>query len=525
MSSKPIIELINVFKSFDSNEVISGLNLTIVKGKTTVILGESGSGKSVLIKLMNGLLIPDKGDVIIYGQNTRDLSKAQLRKLRLKVGTMFQNYALLDSMTVAENIAFPLKQNTKLRHSEINKKVLTLLKTLDLPHAVNLFPSELSGGMKKRVSLARTIISNPSVVLFDEPTTGLDPIMIEFVDEMLIDTRERFGITSVVISHDMASVFKLADQIAMLENGKIIFFGSPKEARKSTLQGLRNFIEGGSSRIDFSAKNFDPKDTSRDKEGLSFEQLPKPKTTPVIEIRALKKNFGEREILKGVNLYALPNEITTIIGGSGSGKSVTMKHVLGLLRPTAGSVKVFNQELSTMKERDLIKMRMKFGMLFQSAALFDSMTVEENVMFPLRERPKGKLRYKEARAKAHEVLDRLKIADLASSSASKISSGQRKRVGLARAIVADPDILIYDEPTTGLDPVMTRYVNNMISEAQEAFQITGIVISHDMASTFRISHRVAMLYQGQILAFGTPQELLENDHPRVREFIFAGSFE
>ena len=518
--SEPIMRLVDVHKSFGDNEVIRGLSLDIYEGETTVIMGESGSGKSVLIKLMNGLLIPDKGDVFIYGKSTKELSRRELRELRLRVGTMFQNYALFDSMTIAENLEFPLRQNTKLPGREISAKAQKLLDTLGLGDTGTLVPSELSGGMKKRVALARTIISDPSVVLFDEPTTGLDPVMIEFVDNMLIDTRERYGITSVVISHDMASAFRLADRMAMLHDGRITFMGSPDDARTTDDKVVREFVDSGTSRLSSGGRKAEER---ADEEGLTWDELPPPDEEPLVEVHDLQKTFGTRKILKGINLYVLPNRITTIIGGSGSGKSVTMKHILGLFEPTGGQVKVFGKDLAKMSERELVQLRLRFGMLFQGAALFDSMTVLENVMFPLRQRPKNKVPPKEAREKALDVLQRLHIEKLADKSAGEVSSGQKKRVGLARAIVTEPDIMIYDEPTTGLDPVMTHTVNDMIAEAQEEFDITAIVVSHDMASTFRISHRIAMLYHGQILAFGTPEEIMASSNPHVREFIFAGT--
>ena len=517
----PVIRLENVSKSFGDNHVIQGMSFDIQVGRTTVIMGESGSGKSVLIKLMNGLLVPDEGRVLLFGKDTREISSRQLMKLRTKIGTLFQNYALFDSMKVAENVAFALVERMGMGRGKAKAKAMELLTTLGLGDVGDLLPSEISGGMKKRVSLARAIITNPEVMLYDEPTTGLDPVMIEFVDDMIVDTRERFGVTSVIISHDMASVFKLADYVAMIEGGKIIFEGLPEAARTSQVESLRNFIDSGTSRLE--DLDDDEAEPLPETASLAWDDLPEPEAEPLVRVKNLHKQFGKREVLRGINMYVLPNKITTIIGGSGSGKSVTMKHVLGLFQATSGLVEVFGQDVGKLSEKDLLRMRQKFGMLFQGAALFDFMSVLDNVAFPMMERPRNKLGKKEAREKASEVLRKLRIEELGPKSPDAISNGQRKRVGLARAIASEPKILIYDEPTTGLDPIMTRYVNDMIVEAQEEFHITALVVSHDMASTFRISHQVAMLYLGRIIAFGTPEQVMASRHPKVEEFIFAGS--
>lgn len=535
---EPIIVLENVTKTYGDLKLMRGLSLTIHKGEAVVIMGESGSGKSQLIKLMNGLVLPDSGSVKLFGKDTREMSRKELMAARARMGTLFQNYALFDSMTVEENVAFPLIELKGVAPVEATKRAKELLGTLGLSDAASLFPASLSGGMKKRVSLARALIVEPEVVLFDEPTTGLDPVMIEFVDEMLIDARKNYDITSVIISHDIASAFKLADRMAMLHEGKITFIGTTEEAKSTDLPEVRRFLEVATSRlssdgVDDDYESDDDGDriayrsetgaaVRTDTDGLRWEDLPKPEVAPIVTIENVEKTFGDRKILHGASFYIMPERITTIIGGSGSGKTVLMKHVLGLFQPSAGRITVFGDDMTKLSPRAVLEKRMKFGMLFQSAALFDSMTIAENVMFPLIEQPKSNWTPKDARAKALETLDKLKIVDLANKFPSDISNGQRKRVGLARAIVSQPQILIYDEPTTGLDPVMTNYVNDMIVEAQEAFNVTALVVSHDMASTFRISHRIAMLYKGRIVAFGTPDDIQACDHPRVREFIYAG---
>ncbi len=520
-SGVPVIEFRGVWKSFGEREVMRGCTLAVTEGSTLVIMGESGSGKSVLIKLMNGLLLPDEGDVLLFGRSTREMSRRELMTARRRIGTLFQNYALFDSLTVFDNIAFPLREVSRLDEATIREKVEGLLSQLGLSDAAGLTPSELSGGMKKRVSLARALVTNPEVVLFDEPTTGLDPVMIEFVDRMLVDARNNYGITSVVISHDMASAFRLADRMAMLHDGAIRFEGTPDETRATDNPEVKAFVAQQTSRLEESDEQGE---ASAENAVLRWEDLPEPPHPPLVEVRELRKSFGDREVLKGVSFYILPNEITTIIGGSGSGKTVTMKHVLGLLQPTAGTVIAMGHEVSKLTRRELIQFRRRFGMLFQSAALFDSMSVRDNVAFPLIEqRGQDAPSKKEAYEQADHALEQLRIADIGTRNPSAISNGQRKRVGLARAIVTRPEIVIYDEPTTGLDPIMTAYVNDMIVEAQETFDVTAMIVSHDMASTFRVSDRIAMLYLGEIIAFGTPEDIRASTHPRVREFIFAGN--
>jgi ABC-type transporter Mla maintaining outer membrane lipid asymmetry ATPase subunit MlaF len=522
--NEPVIELTQVVKRFGDHAVLDGLSLVIERGTSTVIMGESGSGKSVLIRLMNGLSLPDGGSVRLFGQDTSRISRAELRKLRLRVATLFQNYALFDSMTVAENVAFPMVENGRADHATIGRRVQELLELLQLSDAARLMPSELSGGMKKRVSLARALITDPEVVLFDEPTTGLDPVMIEFVDTMLLDIRQRFSITSVIISHDMASAFRLADSLAMLHKGRITFRGTPDEARTTEVGEVRRFTDSASSRLGIAGEQNVEATLDQPLTGLTWEQLPVPPEPPVVRVRDLNKSFGERKVLRGMNMYVLPGQVTTLIGGSGSGKTVMMKHILGLFTPDSGSVEVFGRDLASLDGPEKVQTRLRFGMLFQGAALFDSLSILENVAFPLIEAPNVKPVGRErALELAHQTLTRLKIDHLGSRMPAEISGGQKKRAGLARAIVANPDIIIYDEPTTGLDPVMTSYVNDMIVEAQAEFGTTALIVSHDMASTFRISQWIAMLYQGEIIAFGTPDDIRESDHPRVREFIFAGA--
>ena len=538
---RPVIRLRGVWKRFGERDVLKGLDLDIPTGQTTVIAGESGSGKSVLLKLMNGLILPDEGEVLLFGEDTRSVTPERLLVLRKRVTMMFQNYALLDSLTVTENVAFPLYENTSMRWRDVAPLVRELLSNLDLDEARQKLPSELSGGMKKRVSLARAVISNPEVVLFDEPTTGLDPIMIEFVDKMIRQTRERFGITSVVISHDMTSTLNLADRLAMLEDGRISVQGTVEEVIGSGRELVRVFFEGV-GRLEQASDEDRERDAAAAATARSAPGAAGPAARPaaaddgqprtlwclqpgeeaLAELRGVHKHFGPHHVLKGIDLVVPKDQITVLIGGSGSGKSVIMKHIIGLLRPDAGTVTVFDLDLGALTQRELQKLRERYGMVFQGAALLDGLSVRDNIAFPLRERG---LKASEVRERTDEMLEKLRLTDLAARMPNTISSGQRKRVGLARAMVPLPQLIIYDEPTTGQDPVLTRYLDDMIVEAQELFDITSLVVSHDMPSAFRVADQIAMLDEGRILAADTPARLLASSDPRVRRFIFAGSEE
>ncbi len=495
-------------KSFGALEVLHDVNLDIPTGKTTVIIGESGSGKSVLLKLMNGLVVADKGQVLLFGEDLARCSGRKLDVLRKRTGMVLQNYALIDSITVLDNVAFPLRENSRLREREIRSRVLHTLGLLGIADAATRLPSELSGGMKKRVSFARAVIHEPELVLFDEPTTGLDPVMIDFVDNLIAETQRLFEITSVIISHDMASVMRLADRVAMLHGGTLCFQGDVAALQACPLEAVQRFISvGGSGRLADAGVTQAVAAVSSQAKGDN-----------AVEVRGLHKRFGDNHVLRGIDLDIPRKEITVIIGGSGSGKSVLLKHILGLFRPDAGSVKVDGAELTAMSEGQLEELRTHIGMLFQGAALFDSMTVWENLAFPLVERGRRPSR-SEVNRRISEILERLHLSEIAQANPADISAGQRKRVGLARAIITKPEIMIYDEPTTGQDPVMIRYVDDMIVEAHAAFKLTSIVISHDMQSTFRIADKVAMVYEGRMAAVGTPAELMASTVPEVRKFI------
>jgi phospholipid/cholesterol/gamma-HCH transport system ATP-binding protein len=236
-----------------------------------------------------------------------------------------------------------------------------------------------------------------------------------------------------------------------------------------------------------------------------------------IRIRGLKKAFGAHEVLRGVDLDIERGKINIIIGGSGQGKSVLMKHLMGLTRPDAGHIWVDGEDIVGLDDVELNRVRRKFGMLFQYAALFDSLTVEENVAFPLIEHTKkGKA---EVKRLVTERLNSLGLRNIEKKYPAELSGGMRKRVGLARALVLEPEILLYDEPTTGLDPVATKNVDDMIRDISHQTGVTSVVISHDMASTFRIAHKISMLYDGKIAVSGTPDDIRRCRLPFVREFV------
>jgi len=239
-----MIDLIDICKSFGNNVVLNSLNLNIEAGKVTVIIGQSGVGKSVLLKHIIGLLRPDSGRVDIDGQDITAFNDRRLNELRKRFGMLFQGAALFDSMTVGQNVAFPLVEHTKLTKSEIMEIVSEKLSHVGLKGVEDKMPSELSGGMKKRVGLARAIALEPEIILFDEPTTGLDPIMADAIGQLIIDIQNRLNVTCVAISHDIKSTFKIAHKIAMLHEGKIIEYGTPEEIEKSNNPALIQFLEG-----------------------------------------------------------------------------------------------------------------------------------------------------------------------------------------------------------------------------------------------------------------------------------------
>lgn len=239
------IEIKNLKKQFGQQMVLNDVNLVIPKAQITVIIGRSGEGKSVLLKHLIGLLKPDSGEIWVDDVNMFALNDFDLNQLRKKFGMLFQNAALFDSMTVEENIVFPLIEHSALNAKARRDRVYELIDVVGLKdNVLTKYPSELSGGMKKRVGLARAIALSPEILLYDEPTTGLDPIMTDVVDQLILNTQKKLGITSVVISHDIHAVFTIADKIAMLHEGKIILEGSRDVFKKTSIEIVRHFLEG-----------------------------------------------------------------------------------------------------------------------------------------------------------------------------------------------------------------------------------------------------------------------------------------
>ncbi|MFH1011127.1 MAG: ABC transporter ATP-binding protein [bacterium] len=239
-----MIEVQALHKSFNEKPVLRGATLTIAKGESLAIIGQSGCGKSVLLKHLIGLMRPDAGEVIVEGENIWKVSRERLYEIRQKFGVLFQGAALFDSMTVAENVSLGLREHTKLGEAEIAQRVVDCLAMVSLSGVEELKPAELSGGMKKRVGLARAIAMNPSYVLYDEPTTGLDPITADAINELIIRLNERLSVTTVVVTHDMVSVYKVADRIVMLHDGKVVYSGTPAETRETDHPIVRQFVEG-----------------------------------------------------------------------------------------------------------------------------------------------------------------------------------------------------------------------------------------------------------------------------------------
>ncbi len=238
------IEVVDLHKSFGNNHVLRGVNLEVRDGESMVVIGGSGVGKSVLIKCIIGLVRPDSGSIRVDGQAITSLNEKSLNEIRKKFGMLFQAGALFDSLSVWENVGFGLKRHTSLGNEEIKAIAVDKLRLVGLRHVEDLMPSELSGGMRKRVSLARAIAMEPEILLYDEPTTGLDPIMADVINDLIVQMRKKLEVTSIAITHDMVSAYKIADRIAMLYEGEIIEVGTPQQNRESGNAIVQQFIQG-----------------------------------------------------------------------------------------------------------------------------------------------------------------------------------------------------------------------------------------------------------------------------------------
>jgi len=242
--SNIIIEFKNVYKSFNGILVHNGINLSILEGEIISLLGGSGSGKSVLLKELIGLMKPDKGDILVLDNNVSQMNEEALIELREHIGMLFQGAALFDSLTVFENIAYPLREHLKLTEKEIQERVAEKLQVVGLSGIEKKMPDELSGGMKKRVGLARAIATEPKIILYDEPTTGLDPMTAQRINDLIIELQKKLGITTIVVTHDLHCVKTVSDRIAMLHEGKIVAVGTWEELVSSNIQVVQDFISG-----------------------------------------------------------------------------------------------------------------------------------------------------------------------------------------------------------------------------------------------------------------------------------------
>ena len=238
------IQLNDVHRTFGQNHVLRGLDLEVLDGETLCIIGFSGAGKSVILKHMVGLIRPDSGDVLVDGQNVSDLDVGEINELRRDIGYVFQFAALFDSMNIAENVAMGLRRMPDMYDDEIMARVSECLALVDLEGTEDRYPSELSGGMVKRAGLARAIATRPTYLLYDEPTTGLDPVTVTVIDRLIVRMKEELGVTGVVITHDIASAYRISDQIVMLHEGRIRTSGTIDEIKESRDPLLRSFLEG-----------------------------------------------------------------------------------------------------------------------------------------------------------------------------------------------------------------------------------------------------------------------------------------
>lgn len=247
---EPHIQVENVSKIYGTTRVLDDLTVQFARGEITVIIGGSGAGKTTLLRLLIGLEKPTSGHIYVDGEDIAPLNDKELNRIRRKFGMVFQYAALLDSFNVLDNVAFPLREHTSLSEAEVKKKVRDKLAELGLENVETRFPSQLSGGMRKRVGLARALMLNPQVIVYDEPTSGLDPFTTELVDEMIRSTRDQHNVTSIVISHDMASAFRIADRIHLLANGRLMASGSPLELAAGKSEVALKFITASGVNIE-----------------------------------------------------------------------------------------------------------------------------------------------------------------------------------------------------------------------------------------------------------------------------------
>jgi phospholipid/cholesterol/gamma-HCH transport system ATP-binding protein len=239
-----VIELKNVYKSFNGKKVIDGVNINVKKGEVLAIIGPSGCGKSTILRLIIGLFPPTSGEIIVKGKNIVNMEKDELVEIRKNIGMVFQSSALFDSLTVGENVAFGLREHTDYPEEKIKKIISEKLALVGLRGVESLMPSELSGGMQKRVGLARALATDPEIILYDEPTTGLDPITTTSIEDLILDVNNKLGTSAVIVTHQLLTVYKIADRVVMLHNGKVIDAGTPEETQESNDPVIKQFITG-----------------------------------------------------------------------------------------------------------------------------------------------------------------------------------------------------------------------------------------------------------------------------------------
>ena len=242
-----MIAIRGLARTLGSRKVLAGVDLDIRTGESLVVIGRSGTGKSVLLKHLVGLMQPDAGSIEVDGRDIVGMKPRELNEVRKKMGMLFQSSALFDSMTVGENVGLSLREHTRMREDEIRARVRERLEWVGLEGVEEMKPASLSGGMRKRVGLARAIVMDPATILYDEPTTGLDPIMADVIDQLIRGMQKRLGVTTIVVTHDLASAYKVADRIAMLHEGRVVFTGTVAETRGTTDPMVRQFIEGSST--------------------------------------------------------------------------------------------------------------------------------------------------------------------------------------------------------------------------------------------------------------------------------------
>lgn len=237
-----VVELVDVYKAFGDFRVLQRMSLRVPRGETFVIMGGSGSGKSVTLKHIMGILAPDSGRVLVEGKNVPELDERGLMDLRKRMGYLFQSGALINWMSIFDNVALPLRENTRMKEAEIRARVMEVCELVDLAHSVEKFPADISGGMKKRAGLARTLVTEPEIVLYDEPNAGLDPVMSDTINELIVKVQDTFQVTSIVVTHKRACAFTTGNTIALIEHGRVLEAGSPQEMRDSETPLVRAFL-------------------------------------------------------------------------------------------------------------------------------------------------------------------------------------------------------------------------------------------------------------------------------------------